>query len=409
MKKRILFVDDERNILEGLRHRLRHQRQNWDMEFVESAREALDLMERERFDVVVSDLRMPEMDGVALLRRVREAHPAVARIVLSGHADQDVMLRAMAIAHQFLPKPSDPGLIESAVARVCDLQALVNDEGVKQAIGKIGSLPSPPAVYSRLIAVLADDSSSPLKVARILKEDGALCAQILHVVNSAYFMLARSIVGVEEAVIFLGLDTVRHLALAAEVFRQPSAKQALPEMPVEALRRHAMLAGGIASALFSGTGRKETAFIAALLHDIGKVFLTTELPDRVRQVVAEMKIDGSPMCEVESRLFGVTHAEIGAYLLGLWQIPFSVVEAVANHHAPGRAGHQAGLDVVAGVHIADVLANELLQPGGGATHSHAQLDAAYLEKLGVSAKLAGWRELAKELAQVQSGLTEGLL
>ena len=407
MMKRILFVDDECNILEGLRNRLRHQRQKWDMEFVGSAREALEVMEREHFDVVVSDLRMPGMDGVALLRRVREAYPAVARIVLSGHADQGAMLRAMAIAHQFLPKPNDPGVLESMVARVCDLQALINDEGVKRAVGKIGSLPSPPAVYSRLIAALAEQSNDPLKLARILKEDCALCAQILHVVNSACFSLGRSIVSVEEAVVFLGLNTVRQLALAAEVFRQASAKQTLPEMPLEALRRHAMLAGGIAAALFSGTGQKETAFIAALLHDIGKVFLATELPDRVRQVVSEMRSDGSPMCEVESRLFGVTHAEIGAHLLGLWQIPFAVVEAVANHHAPGRAGHQAGFDIVAGVHIADVLANEQLQPAGrGANHSHAELDAAYLEKLGVSAKLAGWRETAKELAQAQSGLTE---
>src|SRR5512140_3500151 len=122
--KRILFVDDERNILEGLRNRLRHQRQNWNMEFVKSAREALDAMDREHFDVIVSDLRMPGMDGVALLRWVREAYPAVARIVLSGHADEGAMLRATAIAHQFLRKPSDPGVLESLVARVCDVQAL---------------------------------------------------------------------------------------------------------------------------------------------------------------------------------------------------------------------------------------------------------------------------------------------
>jgi putative nucleotidyltransferase with HDIG domain len=211
---------------------------------------------------------------------------------------------------------------------------------------------------------------------------------------------------VEEAVVFLGLVTVRQLALAAEVFRQASAKQTLPEMPLEALQRHAMLAGGIASALFSSTGPREAAFIAALLHDIGKVFLATELPERVRQVVSEMRSDGGSMCEVETRLFGVTHAEIGAYLLGLWQIPFAVVEAVANHHAPGRAGHRAGFDIVAGVHIADMLANEQSQPvGRGANHRHAELDANYVETLGVSAKLAGWRETAKELARAQSGLT----
>jgi HD-like signal output (HDOD) protein len=401
MKKHILFVDDERDILEGLRNRLRHHRQKWEMSFVESGSEALAALAREPFDVIVSDMRMPGMDGNALLQQVRETYPAVTRIVLSGHANEGAMLRAVATAHQYLLKPCDPGVLEGLVDRVCGLQDLLNEEGVKKAVGKIACLPARPAVYSQLLAALANEHSDPQSVAHILKQDGALCAQLLHVVNSAYFRLARPIINIEDAVVYLGLGTVRQLAMVADVFRQANAKPAIPEMPLDILQNHALLAGGIASALFTTPAQREAAFVAALLHDIGKLLLVTELPDRVRQVMSEMKSSGSSMHDTEKRLFGATHAEIGAYLLGLWQLPFPIVEAVADHHTPGRI-RQEDLELVAAVHVADVLANEQAEMTAGATERKWEIDPACLEKLGGPAKLPGWREIAKSLAQ--SGL-----
>lgn len=410
MKKRILFVDDEHSLLEGLRNRLRHQRHKWDMKFAGSGREALEVLAREHFDVIVSDLRMPDMDGATLLQRVREAYPSVTRIVLSGHADESAMFRTMAAAHQFLPKPCDPGVLENVVDRACNLQTLIDDERVKQAISKIGSLPSPPAVYSRLIASLADEGNYPQNVARTLKEDGALCAQMLHIVNSAYFGLTRPVINVEEAVIYLGLNTVRQLALVAEVFRQASPKLAtrpFPEMTLEAIQSHSLLVARIASALCPTTEMKEAAFVGALLHDVGKVILVSELPDRLHQIISEMRASGDAMCAVESRLSGVTHAEIGAHLLALWQLPFSIVEAVANHHAPQRAQHGKGITIVAAVYIANVLANDQLRPmGAGVKHGDSDLDTNYLESLGVTAKLTGWREMAQQMAK-RSGLMGG--
>jgi HD-like signal output (HDOD) protein len=222
---------------------------------------------------------------------------------------------------------------------------------------------------------------------------------MLHVVNSAYFRLARPIINVEDAVVYLGLGTVRQLALVAEVFRQANSKPTLLEMPLDGVQRHSLLAAGIASALFSSAEQVEAAFVAALLHDVGKILLLTKLPDRVRQVIAEMKSTGNPMHECERELFGVTHAEIGGYLLGLWQIPFPIVEAVANHHAPGRV-EQERFDLVAAVHIADVLANEQTEAMfDGPKHPLVELDPTYLARLGCSAQLEGWREVAKTLAQ----------
>ncbi|NTV53257.1 MAG: HDOD domain-containing protein [Candidatus Firestonebacteria bacterium] len=399
MKKQILFVDDEQNILNGLRHRLHYQREKWDMTFVESGREALAALERAHFDVIISDMRMPEMDGPALLQRVRETHPGVARIVLSGHADEEAMLRVMATAHQFLFKPCDFGLLESIISRVCNLQDVLNDEAVKDVIGKIRSLPSQPTVYSQLVTALEDEDSGHANIAHILKKDSVLCAQMLHVVNSAYFRLAHPIVTMEDAVVYLGLDTIRQLVLVTEIFRQAHVQPQLPEMPLADLAQHALLSGGIASALFPRGEQKEAAFVAALLHDIGKILLVSEMPDRVRAVMAEMKNSGEPMHVVEKKIFNTTHAEIGAYLLGMWQIPFTIVEAIANHHTPERV-ENTGHDLTLAVHIADALAGEQLPvPHRNPPLPPVEIDPAFLEKFGGAEKLPQWRELARTLAQ----------
>lgn len=403
MSRRILFVDDERNILEGLRHRLHHQRRRWEMRFVESGREALEVLAGERFDVIVSDMRMPEMDGTALLRAVWQEYPEMARIVLSGHADERAMLHAMTIAHQFLPKPCDAAVLVNVVERVCDLRERMKDESVRQAVGRMTNLPAQPGLYSRLVSVLTDERASPSDVADVLAQDAALCTQILHIVNSAYYGLDRSIVAVEEAVVYLGLETVRQLALVAEIFRYAGAIPALGSISRVAVHRHVVLTASIASSFFESGRQRDTAFVTGLLHDVGKLLMAVELPDRLREIATVARNEGGPMDAIERRLHGVTHAEIGAYLLGLWHIPFEIVEAVAFHHDPSSVQSQ-GFHLSAAIHVADVLANEQLEPViTGARNSVADLDAAYMERLGITtASLAQWRELAKEQTRAQS-------
>ncbi len=116
-KKTVLFVDDELNVLEGLRTRLHRQRSKWEMVFVQSGREALERLAQGDVDVLVTDMRMPEMDGVTLLKRAQEEYPRVVRIVLSGHAELEAALRAIHVAHQFLSKPCEAGVIENVVER----------------------------------------------------------------------------------------------------------------------------------------------------------------------------------------------------------------------------------------------------------------------------------------------------
>jgi putative nucleotidyltransferase with HDIG domain len=400
MKRYILFVDDEPNILAGLRNRLHRLQRKWDMAFAQSGAEALEHLANNPVDVIVTDMRMPRMDGAALLTEVQRQYPRVVRIVLSGHAEMETALRAVPVAHQFLSKPSEAGAIEEVVERACNLQSLINDELIQRAIGKIDKLPTSPRVYNKLVAELTNESASVDGVARILHEDMAMCAKILQMVNSAFFRLSRKVVRMEEAVSYLGFNTVKHVVLAVEVF-QNSERRTKPPLSLEVLQRHALSVASLAATFFTGKQLKEDAFVAGLLHDIGKLVLLTELPEKVAQVAAEMKSSNSEMHVAEKNVLGVTHAEVGAYLLGLWGLPYPIVEAVADHHAVQRVQSKE-FGLLAATHIADQLINEAQwqeYSSGYATHGPpAPIDGDYLTQLGVANQMSNWRQTAEKLA-----------
>ncbi len=399
MKRRILFVDDEPDILQGLRDRLRRLRKKWDMVFVESGRKALEALAETQFDVIVTDMRMPQMDGATLLRNVVDKHPEVTRIVLSGHAELAIALRVVPVAHQFLSKPCDPGLLENVVERALNLHALINNDAIHSIVSRVDSLPALPRVYSELVNALSDEMASLEVVANILKQDMAMCAKILQIVNSAFFRRSRSITAIEDAVAYLGSNTVKQLVLAVEVFGADTPRKPPGGISMDVLQQHSLLVASIASKMFKDKQRKEDAYAAALLHDIGKLLLITEMPQQVEEVAATMRETGVSMCSAEQQLFGVTHAEIGGYLLELWGLPYPVVEAVANHHAPNRVA-QRDFDILAAVHIANILANEQMGPlVTGTSGESADLNLDYVNTLGVGDELETWREMARAQAE----------
>lgn len=402
MKRRVLFVDDELNVLEGLRHRLHRQRHRWEMSFVDSGEAAIDFLACEPVDVVVTDLRMPRMDGATLLQHVRARHPHVVRMVLSGHAEQQTALRAVSVAHQFLAKPSEPGVIENAVERACSLQSLINDHRVRQAVGRVDHLPSMPRVYSQLKAILQDENVSAEQVAGVLKSDMAICAKTLQLVNSAFFRLSRSISDVCEVVVYLGFGTILQITLAVEVFQQGHGGRRPAGISLETLQEHATRVGHVASGLFTDKRTREDAFVAGLLHDIGKLVLATEMPDYAERVAREMGRSGCSAHDAEAKTLGVTHAEVGGYLLGLWGLPYPLIEAVANHHSPTRVDTM-DVGMLAATYVANGLVHDHIDPAMP-DHRGTNLDEACIHSLGVSEKIAGWRDrAARELLEHATG------
>lgn len=394
--KRLLFVDDQPEILAALRRNMYRRRSEFECTFVTSGPEALVRLEQGDIDVIISDMRMPGMDGADLLQRVKERHPGIVRLVLSGYADQEMSLRVVSAAHQFLSKPSDADVLCAVVERACRLQQLLVEPRLRKAIGSIGRLPTLPATYIALNEVLANPQGSLKDVAKIVEGDVGLCAKLLQLANSAFFGLARRTTDVTSVVTYLGANVLKALVLSLDVVEKAEGAVLPKALSLQGLQAHAIATAGLARRMLSDRHQAEDAFAAGMLHDIGELVLAGAFVDDYAEVAASA-IDGPQLVHMcERAAFGVSHAEVGAYLLSLWGLPFSVVDAVAYHHQPGLS-NAAALDVVGAVHIADFITQELAAGDDLLRRADTVLDEAYIDKLGLSGRLAEWRELAVEL------------
>jgi len=399
--KRILFVDDNPRVLEGIRDGLRRHRRDWDMVFTSAATEALSELDAGPFDVVVSDMRMQGGDGATLLAHVRDHFPETARIVLTGYSGRDAVERLLPVAHQFLAKPTGATRLADVVRRVLDVQALVNNPAVRAIAGRVERLPSPPALYTALSRALADPDSGSAEAVAILEQDAAMSAKLLHLANSAFFRTAKRITGIQAAVRHLGVANIRTLVLGLEVFRCAQENASVAAGPLMSLHRHALLVQQMASHLDANSSSREEASMAAFLHDLGLVVLVSELPEELAANLARAETEHRPLYEVEREVLGTTHAELGGYLLGLWGLPYPIVEAVANHHAPGEIqdSEPSLIDVV---HVGDALIAEATPPD---TRYNAdaflQLSPASVARLGIEDRIDALREVAGALVARQ--------
>jgi HD-like signal output (HDOD) protein len=382
---RVLFVDDEAQVLESLQDALRPRRGDWDMAFAPSARAALGLMEERPFDVVVSDVRMPDMDGVALFEAVRARWPGTLRVALTGYADQDSSHRLARVAHQYLAKPTPSAALQETLERAGRTRRLLPDEAVRGVVGRIERLPPRPRAYGELVTVLSSPDSSAADVARVVEREPALVAKLLQLVNSSFFRLARRISRVEDAVVHLGLEQIRSLVLSAEIFQCAAGLSPMSRLSVDQIQRHALLTARIAARIDPERARAGEAFLAGIVHEIGLLVLGLEMPERVSAVVAGARASGQDLHGATRALLGVSGAEVGAFLLGLWGLPEPLLEAVAWYRSPALAGRTRAMGLAGVLHVADALAGRYVPSVDGFAGRDA-LDEAYLAAAG----FAGW-------------------
>lgn len=331
-KKRILFVDDESNVLDGLRVLLRKHRHTWDMEFAPGGVRALALLAERTFDVVVTDLRMPVIDGLTLLKYLRDDHPCTMRVVLSGAPERASAHAVATFAHQSLTKPCRVAELESVLARAVILGDLVADADVRSVIGGIGELPPLPRTYARLVQVLDDERSYPRDVAAIISSDLAVTAKILQLANSPFFGLGRPVTTVTDAIPLIGLEALKSLTLSSALFDAHGLSAPLRAF-AEDLQDHSSLIASLATEL-AGEPHRRDAFSAGMLHDVGRLALASTVPNEMDDDTAAMRRSRlATLCLPSPSAAPVTlHAKVGAYLLGLWGLPPIVIDAVARHH-----------------------------------------------------------------------------
>ena len=386
--RRVLFVDDEQRVLDGLRDMLRKHRKKWDMHFALGGQEGIRALDAGGVDVLVTDMRMPGVDGVALLRHAHQHHPSVVRFILSGFAEAEARMRAVPVAHQFLSKPCDAAQIECAVERALALRDALEDEALRAYLGAIDKLPSQPSVYQELQRLIASPKSGTDAVARLVERDMAMSAKLLQLVNSGFFGVARRVSSIDQAVSLLGIRTIENLVLAAEVFETAGLDASItPPQP------HSLLTARLAARIAPSKPIAEDAFLAGLLHDIGFLVLAEAKPDQVEQI-SKLQKQGCSLAEAEAACGVAPHAHVGGYLLGLWGLPYPISEAVTLHHTPRAIVGDRGFDLLATVHIADALA---AAASGDPLQLEVPLDSTLVAELGLESELAGWRQLAAEL------------
>src|ERR1700722_4087555 len=336
--KRVLFVDDEPQVLQGLRVSLYARRKEWDMHFAAGGAQAMELMRASPFDVLVTDLRMPSVNGTALVAWTRTNSPDPIRIVLSGYADDEQSRQLVSIAHRYLSKPCEPMQLEECVDRCLATRALIQSDELRTQLGSVGTLPPMPATFAALQRALADPTTDSSKIAAIVQKDTAIAAKVLQACNSAFFRLPRRVASIQQAVSYLGLSTVRSMVLSAELFK--AGQSVCAALDLGQLQRHALSVATVARSLLGDTVRAEEAFLAGLLHDVGFLLLGRLFKDQM-QLALEASAAGMALAEAERRYVGVDHGTAGAYLLGLWGLPFEVVQAVAQHEDSPPAAQAA--------------------------------------------------------------------
>ncbi|MFK7854958.1 MAG: HDOD domain-containing protein [Granulosicoccus sp.] len=396
--KRILFVDDEQDILDALQDSLRKQIRRWDMTFVCGGEAAIAELLSNEFDVVVSDIRMPVVDGVGVLQYTKEQYPQTIRIALTGYSNRESTVQLTSLAQRYLTKPCNIDELEEAISRDSGLIEAFDNDAVKALAGSAGRLPGSDSKQQALMDLLNGSDGSIDDIASIVEEDIALTAKILQLANSSFFRRQTSVESAKQAVAYLGVDVIRSLVLANQLFEMTQALPPSQYFNATSIHHHSKLTGTIAKEITTKPELSTTAFTAGLLHDVGKIIIAIEKPDLLAALMNASA--GAPYTWVDSsrerEILGCTHAEIGGYFLDLWGIPTAVVEAVTFHDTPTSVFSRE-FDAVGAVHAANYLAHWAVQTDESKVIEN-KLDREYLLNLDVLDLEPEWKEQALDIA-----------
>lgn len=383
MQKKLLFVDDEpavREVYGAMGHVLGD---GHEVHTASGAAEALDMLRVNKFDVVVSDLAMPEIDGVEFLAEVVKDHPEPARIIISGFADRQKVSECLAFSHRFFHKPFNLGELAQLLRRICKYNYLVQNADIRRLVCGSRALPTPPETYLKLSRLLDSPHSSIEEIGGVVEQDPGLTMKLLQIVNSAQFGSSQKILTPADAVQVVGVEVLRALTLGIHVFNfydtDPQARSRCKELWGHSMRI-ALAAREICRIQGVPRAQGEEAFLGGLLHDIGKLILASCLGQKYVEV---LNGPGGPGAESlvarEKAAFGASHVEVGAYLLALWGLPDNIIRTVESHQTLVGVDLQEFSPAVA-VYAAQYADPSRPKPGGEtaelfATDYASQIDA----------------------------------
>lgn len=333
MSKTILIVDDEVQILKALIRAFLDS--NYEVLTAESGKEALDILSSNEIDMIISDMRMPNMDGYQLLSEVKLKYPEILRVILSGYSDENVIFKAILqnVAKLYVLKPWENEKLIKLVDQIFETEDSLKDKNLISLINSLDKLPTIKSNYQRILSYI-ETNADIADIARLIEQDQSITTKLLHVANSAFYGVKTG--SVKQAVSYLGLINIQNLILSTSIIDALDSNGSQNSY-METLWKHAFTCNKILSFIFESFLCKklpEVATSAGLLHNIGIVLLLSKYKDKYLKCFKSAEKEGLDVSEIEMETFGVTHQETGGYLLKWWELPFPIVEAALYHHNP---------------------------------------------------------------------------
>jgi HD-like signal output (HDOD) protein len=226
-------------------------------------------------------------------------------------------------------------------------------------IATIGDLPASPAIVSSVMGLTSNPDSKIVDVSRVLSADQSLTAKILRLSNSSFYGRPKEVRSLQEAILLLGFSTLRSIVMATSAHLLYT--RGVMNGPGGKLWRHS-LASAIAArqvAKYVNHKQQEEIFIAALLHDIGKLVLLQKLPERYQEVISAVEAGEGSFFEVEAALLGFNHCEVASILLEQWHFPTVLSQAVFDHHSEPTSTDEGSICMSGVVQLGNLMAKEL--------------------------------------------------
>ena len=400
IKKRILIIEDDAGILEDIKENIFSLKDRFDFAFSTNAEDALARIETDRFEIVVCDRVMPDVDGITVLSQIRDSYPDTIRILMAEHLTKFDLLKSSGPVHQYLAKPFRYQEFERTLNRVVTLRELIVDQSLQDVIGKMESLPSIPGLYFQVEEEMNAPDPDLKKISEIISLDVGMSAKVLQLVNSAFFGLPRKVDNISLAASLLGLDILSDLILMMSVFTQFDDLDH-EDFSFDFLTEHSVNTAKAARAIsqtekLSATEQK-IAYTAGLMHDIGKLVFLVNMPEKFTRALQLSHDENIPLYQAEMDIFQASHQSVGAYLLDLWGFPDCIVEAVAFHHDPEKLADDR-LNPTIAVHVSNYF-EHMLNPNRKelkANESESDLlNIEYLKSAGLGKKVRRWMEIYK--------------
>lgn len=406
---RILFADADIRFLEEIESLLGTVRAQWDMVFAAGISEAHKTLENSQpFDLVVSDMPLHEGDGPEFMATVKAQSPESVRIVLSGPLDYQRIMTASTFVHQFLSKPIDGNKLRMIISRALSIRGRLRSDDLKRTLLRIGVLPSVPALYQQIQTEMKSPDPSVARIGSILEQDPAMSAKVLQITNSAFVGLANQVSSVVQAAALLGMENIKTFVLLAQAFSAFKRTELPPNFNIDTLWQHSLRVGTYAKIIAQSETRDDEiinhAYSAGLLHDIGLIVLAARLPEELYKAKIIARGSQSTLFIAEKEVLGVTHAEIGGYMLDLWGMPYPVVEAIMFHDLPSSRPDPEYVEAPEGdfspltaVHVANYFSQDETRHELDTLNPDMEIDTVHLELLGLTDRLGAWWDICMKV------------